>query len=72
MAFQQTISSVLKEMNCKYILIYVADIIIYSKNFQEHLQHLACVLQKIKEAGLTLKPSNIPWSFVQQKWDRGR
>jgi len=57
MAFQRTMAQALKEMNWRYILIYVDDIIVFSKTFEEHLIHLECVFQKIKEAGLTLKPS---------------
>ena len=44
-------SPALKEKNWKYILRYADDVI-----FTEHLQHLECIFQKIKEAGLTLKP----------------
>ncbi|XP_048252488.1 uncharacterized protein LOC125380443 [Haliotis rufescens] len=56
-AFQQTICSALQAMNWKHILIYVDDMIIYSRTFEEHLHHLKCVFGKLKEAGLTLKPS---------------
>ena len=57
MTFQMLMSEVLRDMNWKYVLVYVDDIIIFSKTFEEHLNHLHQVFSKLREAGLTLKPS---------------
>ena len=36
---------------------YLDDIIIFSKNEEEHLKHIAIIFKKFKEAGLKLKES---------------
>ena len=36
---------------------YLDDIIIFSKNEAEHLEHIEIIFQKLKEAGLKLKES---------------
>jgi hypothetical protein len=37
-------------------LIYIDDIIVYEKDFKEHLERAEAVLARIKDAGLKLKP----------------
>ena len=42
---------------CKaFSLVYLDDIIIFSKSFEEHLYHLDCVLSALKEKNLVLNP----------------
>ena len=41
---------------------YVDDILIFSKDFEEHLSHIDQVMQKLKGAGLTAKPSKCEWA----------
>ena len=36
---------------------YLDDIIIFSKNEQEHLKHIKIIFKKLKEVGLKLKES---------------
>ena len=53
-AFQRTMEIVLDGVpNCK---VYLDDIIIYSRTFEEHLIHLIKVLQRLREANLKIKP----------------
>lgn len=52
-------------MKCSEILIYLDDIIIFSETFEEHLQRLQKVFRRLREAGLTLKPSKC--SFIQEE-----
>ena len=40
----------------KFIMVYIDDIIIYSKTFEEHLTHLKWVFEKLKEVDLKLGP----------------
>lgn len=44
---------------------YLDDIIIYSSSWAEHVQHLAEVLRRIHQAGLTIQPNKC--AFVQQE-----
>ena len=55
--FQCLIESCLGDYHLKYCIIYLDDIIIFSKTPEEHIGRLHKVLQKLDEAGLHLKPS---------------
>ena len=55
MSFQIFMGHVLMDLNWKHVLCYIDDILIFSGSFQEHLQHLQLVFNRLKEAGLTLK-----------------
>ena len=47
----------LGELNLTYALIYLDDMIVYSKTEEEHLVHLRAMLERFMEHGLKLKPS---------------
>ena len=53
--FQRTMDTVLRGIKEKFVLVYLDDVIIYSKTFSEHLQHIIEVLNRIREANLRLK-----------------
>ena len=54
--FQALISKVLKGLH-SFTMAYLDDIIIFSKDEEEHLEHLRIIFQHLKEAGLKLKRS---------------
>ena len=54
--FQALISKVLKGLH-SFAMAYLDDIIIFSKDEEEHLEHLRIIFQHLKEAGLKLKRS---------------
>lgn len=56
-SFQQLLTQVLKQLNYKMALVYVDDILVFSKSFEDHLKHLQLVFDRLRSAGLTLKPS---------------
>lgn len=41
---------------------YIDDVVIFSNTWTEHLQHLQSVLERLRKAGLTAKPSKRAWS----------
>ena len=51
--FQALISTVLEGLN-HFAIAYLDDIIIFSKNEEEHLQHLEIIFERLCEAGLKL------------------
>ena len=55
--FQCLMQNCLGELNLTYALIYLDDMIIYSKTEDEHLVRLRAVLEQFMENGLKLKPS---------------
>ena len=53
--FQRTMDYVLGDTKGKFVMVYLDDVIIYSKTFEEHLVHLEEVLNRIRDANLRLK-----------------
>ena len=53
--FQRTMDKVLKDLKDKFVMVYLDDVIIYSKTFNEHLQHIEQVFERIQSANLRLK-----------------
>src|SRR5688500_2303576 len=54
---------VLKELKWKCVVVYLDDIFIYSQTFEEHLEHIAAVLDRLIAAKLQAKVSKC--QFVQ-------
>ena len=55
--FQRLMESCLGELNLSWCIIYLDDIIVFSQTPQEQLFRLQAVFDKLKAAGLKLKPS---------------
>ena len=55
--FQRLMESCLGELHLQYCIIYLDDIIIFSKMPEEQLQRLRKVFEKLSESSLKLKPS---------------
>ena len=55
--FQRLMESCLGEMHLNWCIIYLDDVIVFSKTPEEHLIRLRGVFQKMREVGLKLKPS---------------
>ena len=55
--FQHLMESYLGEMLLKWCIIYLDDIIVFSKMPEEHIKRLRGVFEKLSAAGLRLKPS---------------
>ena len=74
--FQRLMESCLGELNLSWCIIYLDDIIVFSQTPEEHLDRLQAVFDKLKAAGLKLKPSkcelfkkqiNYLWHVVGQE-----
>ena len=55
--FQRLMDVILAGLQWSNCLVYLDDILIIGKTFQEHLENLQLVFHRLKEAGLKLKPS---------------
>lgn len=44
---------------------YLDDIVVYSNSWEEHRDHLIAVLDRLKEAGLTLKPEKCNFAMIE-------
>ena len=55
--FQRLMQNCLSELNLTYCLIYLDDVIVYSKDPERHLARMLVVFEHLREHGLKLKPS---------------
>ncbi len=55
--FQRLMNTVLRDCLGKFCFVYIDDIVIYSKNIHEHLEHLKQLFDVLEAAGLTLNLS---------------
>ena len=55
--FQRLMESVMGDLNFNTLLLYLDDILVFSKTYEEHLQRLEVVLQRLRQHGLKIKPS---------------
>ncbi len=53
--FQRLMNHVLHDHLGEFVMVYLDDVVIYSKNMAEHMQHLDWVLGQLKWAGLKIK-----------------
>ena len=52
--FQRATDIILAQVKWQYALVYLDDVIVYSKTVEEHFAHLKYVLTLIKETGIIL------------------
>ncbi len=55
--FQRLMGVVLGDLTFDILLIYLDDIIVFSKDFESHCQRLEIVFNRLRQHGLKLKPS---------------
>ena len=65
--YQQGINIILARVMWQYALMYLDDIIIFSKSFDERLYHIASILKLLQDAGITLQLQML--CFLQMKVD---
>ena len=66
--FQRLINLILGGLQLSSCLVYLDDIIVMGRSFDEHLRNLAAVFDRIQEAGLKLKPSKCHFLQDQVKY----
>src|SRR2546430_17009053 len=54
-------NKILREWLREFVVVYIDDIMIYSKTFKEHLEQVEKVLKKLKEVNLMLKLKKCRW-----------
>ncbi|GBO40891.1 Retrovirus-related Pol polyprotein from transposon 297 [Araneus ventricosus] len=64
-SFQRLISIVLVGLNDLKVACYIDDVVVASNSFQEHIERLELVFQRLRTANLKVKPSKC--SFLQQQ-----
>jgi hypothetical protein len=59
--YQRAMNKVLADFIGKFVMVFIDDIVIYSNNEDEHKKHVELVLERLLQAGLTLKESKCTW-----------
>ena len=55
--FQRIMQGILAPYLWLFCLVYIDNIVVYSKSYEEHIDHLDLVLEAIEKAGITLAPN---------------
>ena len=55
--FQRLMQNCLGELNLTYCLLYLDDVIVFSRTAEEHLQHLHVLFDHFQEHNLRIKPA---------------
>jgi len=63
--FQRNSEQMLGDLNMKICVIYLDDLIIFSKTFEEHLQNINTIFNRLREFGLKLAPEKC--EFFREK-----
>ena len=66
--FQRLMESCMSDLYLNYCLLYLDDIVVYSRTYEEHLIRLEAVFKRLRKGGLKLKPGKC--KFFQQDTDR--
>jgi len=55
--FQHYMNDTFRDFLDQFLIVYLDDLLIYSDNLAEHKRHVRMVLERLRDAGLCLKPS---------------
>ncbi|MCG8044577.1 MAG: RNase H-like domain-containing protein [Candidatus Thiodiazotropha endolucinida] len=66
--FQRLMERTMGELNLKECLIFLDDILIFSENFEDHLDRLEAVFSRLRQHGLKLKPSKCEFFKTNVKY----
>ncbi|MFI5419433.1 MAG: RNase H-like domain-containing protein [Nitrososphaerales archaeon] len=66
--FQAMMDRVLGQLKWTIALVYIDDLLIYAKSYEELLERIDVVLDKCGESGLTFKPSKCSFAFKKLKF----
>jgi hypothetical protein len=53
--FQAYINNVLRKYLDVFVVVYLDDILVYSKTYKEHVQHMRLILTTLRDANLRIK-----------------
>jgi hypothetical protein len=53
------LDQVFQDIKFEFVYHYPDDVVVYSKDFEEHLKHVNIVLELLRKAGLTVKPQKV-------------
>jgi len=66
--FQRAMNSMFKDKIDRYVLVYLDDILVFSKTPEEHVHHLRSVLQTLREHQYYIKPTKCDFFKPELKY----
>ena len=54
--FQRLMNDLYKDVLYKSVIVFLDDVLTFSRSIEEHMSHLRCTFQRLREANLKLKP----------------
>ncbi len=66
--FQRTMDKMFREYIDDFAMVYIDDIVIYSKTFEEHLRHIELILRRLEETNIMLKLKKCKWGDVNVEY----
>jgi hypothetical protein len=66
--FQKMMNDILREYIGKFVLVYIDDILIFSRTEEEHREHVRLIFQKLQENNLFVKPSKCEFFRTEIKF----
>lgn len=66
--FQRVMDTVLAGLKWHTCLVYLDDVVVFARTFDEHLARLEYVLEAIRTSGLTLKPEKCRFAYEELKF----
>ena len=65
--FQRTMDKILSGLVGYCVFVYLDDIVVYSRNMEDHEHHLQLVFDRLRDAGLRLKPTKCAFGLEEVK-----
>ena len=53
--FQRLMNEILREYLDEFVIVYIDDLLIYSKSYEEHIEHIRKIFEKLREVNLMVK-----------------
>ena len=66
--FSKLMVQVLKGLVNKICLVYQDDILVFSRNFDEHIHHLRLIFDRLKEANIRMNPKKCSFALKEVKF----
>ena len=66
--FSHLLDIVLSGLKWHFVLVYIDDVIIFSKSFNEHLDHLDKIFKRLSKANLMLSLKKCQFAFIKLKY----
>jgi hypothetical protein len=58
-AISNLMEMIFSDLKYKYVFCYLDDLVVYSENFEQHIEHVNEVFKRLRKSGLTINPSKL-------------